>query len=128
MGFINNMAANAKNYRSMHLSKAKIFISGIKEKKSHDYIEAYKKSAMNGTFVDPGTLFRKSPSPMKTSPRKIRIKEKYRKNIGYQASNMTLPFDHDLSRKNLKLYLPQIDSQEIPNSRSNSDIRSRGRR
>ncbi|CAI2360798.1 unnamed protein product [Moneuplotes crassus] len=127
-GVYKNMAANAKNYRSMHLSKAKIFISGIKEKKSHDYIEAYKKSAMNGTFVDPGTLFRKSPSPMKTSPRKIRIKEKYRKNIGYQASNMTLPFDHDLSRKNLKLYLPQIDSQEIPNSRSNSDIRSRGRR
>ncbi|CAI2359586.1 unnamed protein product [Moneuplotes crassus] len=120
-----NIAENAKNHSSnIQLSKAKIFVSGGKNKRSHGYIESYKKHFIDESLKDPNNLFRKSPSPRKASPRKIRVQGRQRKNGLYRSTNTGLAYDHDISKKNLKLYLPQIGMF----SRSNSDIRSRGRR
>ena len=97
----------------------KIYLSGTENGKLVSTEDSYQKHFLDQNNSDPNNLFKKSFSPARKKKKVFLSK----KNNGFLSN----PLDDSNKHKNLKLYLPQIDNENPPQSRSTSEIMSRGR-
>lgn len=101
------------------LNKKQIWATGLNKEHIGEIVKSYQRHFMDHSFKDPNNLFRKSLSFDRGA---VKSKSKS-KNRNYDYSSN---YRDDSPKKNLKLFLPQIDNDKRTNgSRANSEDHSR---
>lgn len=105
-----NVPSHPLNQKSLSLNKGKIYLDGLGRKNTGELMKANLMNYMDLSLRDQVSPIKKSKTTKKM-PGRSKSDLRRRKNNEYQSSYTKIFRKRDFSKKNLKLYLPQIDGQ-----------------